>query len=78
MITTVEMYKTNDGKTFDSVSKAEEYVLNHAAEIFANRLNLQELNLTASEQYKIVDALTKDINALTKLYNELQFWMDEQ
>lgn len=78
MIETIDMYRTNDGKTFDTVAKAEEYILNHAAEIFANRLGLQELNLTASEQYKIVDALTKDINTLTKLYSELTFWLEEK
>ena len=78
MITVVDMYKTNDGKAFDNATKAEEYVLNQAAEIFAKRLDLQELNLTASERFKVIDALTKDINTLTKLYSELTFWMEEQ
>ena len=81
MITTVEMYQTNDGKIHTSITAAEEYVLNQAAEIFVKRLPLQGcqgLNLTASEQYKIVDALTKDINTLKKLFSELELWLEER
>lgn len=77
MIEQIDMYKTNDGKTFDSVSNAEEHILNGAAEVIANRLSLSKLNITSSERFKIVDALTKDIDTLTSLYNELNYWLAE-
>lgn len=67
MFLPVEMYKTSDGKLFDTEERASEHVADLCREIIAARLEPLKGPLSANEIYRVVMAIIPDGSAAASL-----------